>query len=160
MSAVNEEGQGCTNWQELVGVWAEERTEGHSWKVLNSPRLGGNQWDLLHIKGLFGIINEEKDFAELLNYLFFKIFSANNAVPISMLDLFSFQDKKAHELSERETLGGGTLEQTDKLNSSLSKGPRGYICKGLESIWNWSGCADSKNTQVVTEVRYCRRTGG
>lgn len=77
-----------------------------------------------------------------------------------MLDLFLFQDKKAHELSERETLKGETLEQIDKLNSSISKGPHGYICKGLESIWNWSGCADSKNMQVVAGVRYAAEGQG
>lgn len=32
--------------------------------------LGRNQWDLLHINGLFGIINEENYFAEILNYFF------------------------------------------------------------------------------------------
>lgn len=70
MSAANEEGQGRTKWQELVGVRAEGGTAGHFSNVLNSPNSGGNQWDLLHIKGLFGIINEEKDFAEVLNFFF------------------------------------------------------------------------------------------
>lgn len=51
-------------------------------------------------------------------------------------------------------LKGETLEQTDKLNSSMSQGPHGYICKGLENIWRWSGCTDSKNMQAVAEVRY------
>lgn len=45
-------------------------TAGYFPKVLNSPSLGGNQWDLLYIKGLFGIINEEKDFAVVLNFFF------------------------------------------------------------------------------------------
>lgn len=47
-------------------------TAGYFSKVLNSPSLGGNQWDLLQIKGLFGIINEEKDFAVVLNFFFVK----------------------------------------------------------------------------------------
>lgn len=47
---------------------------------------------------------------------------------------YSFQDKKGHELSECETLEGETLEQTDKISSSISQRPYGYICKGLESI--------------------------
>lgn len=45
-------------------------------------------------------------------------------------------------------------EQTDKLNSNVSQRPHGYICKGLEGIWKWSGWVDSKNVQAVIEVRY------
>lgn len=52
------------------GVCAERGTAGHFSKLLNSASSGGSQWDLLHIKGLFGIIYEEKDFAEVLNYFF------------------------------------------------------------------------------------------
>lgn len=45
--------------------------------------------------------------------------------------IFFFQDRKRHELSECEMLKG---EQTDKLNSSMPQGSRGYICEGLEGI--------------------------
>lgn len=42
------------------GVCAERGTAGHFSKLLNSASSGGSQWDLLHIKGLFGIIHEER----------------------------------------------------------------------------------------------------